>query len=216
MSISRDLRDIPFFSGFTKAEAMAIAELMEEKEYQEGEVIFDEKTPHDCLFFILKGRVTIFKEVRGTGNFLTILEKDDLFGEVSFIDAKAPSASAKAIEAVRLGIFTPLQFKKISEANPALGIKFMFQLMRELARRFRIVNEGTDIKSPAQIIADLIQAGAQVRITTQTTEYICKIVYADKDIINSILKIDIKGFQILVPFSQVKAISLPNKDGKYL
>jgi CRP-like cAMP-binding protein len=52
MSVSRDLRELPLFSEFSEAEAKVFAELMEEQEYNEGDVIFDEKTPSCAVFFI--------------------------------------------------------------------------------------------------------------------------------------------------------------------
>jgi CRP-like cAMP-binding protein len=216
MSVSRDLRDLPLFSGFQEADAKVFANFMDERECQDGEIIFDEKTATCSLYFVFTGRVSIFKTGQTSGSFLTILERNDLFGEVSFIDEKAPSASAKALGPTRLGIFSLDNFKTIEKENPALSNQFLLRLVRELSRRFRAVNEGADLKSSDQTIAELIASGTQVKISTTSLDYICKILYCDKNCANPLLKVDLKGFVILLPFGHIKSIGIPNREGKFL
>lgn len=216
MSVSRDLRELPLFSDFSEAEAKIFAELMEEEEYKEGDVIFDEKTPSCALFFIFSGRVGTFKSGPGAGNYLTILEKKDMFGEVSFIDQKAPPASAKALANTYLGKFTTQQFAKIQWENPPLGFEFLLRLVQEISRRVRAFSEGADLKSSDVTISEVISSGSQIKISTMTVDYICKIIHFDKNSPNPLLKIDIKGYTLLVPLSQIKSIALPNREGKFL
>jgi CRP-like cAMP-binding protein len=213
-SIDR-IQEIPLFRNLTVEELQIFADRMKEQEFEEGTVIFNEKAPTKSLFFILNGRVNIYKMLFGSASFLTILDKNDLFGEVSFIDEKARSASASTVGPSKLLELSHDVFDKISDENPRLGVKFLFELMKELSRKFRAVNEGVDIKSSEQTIYELIQTGQQIKISTTEVEYICVIVYADKSPNNPLLKIDVKGQPILLPFSQIKSITLPNKFGKF-
>ncbi len=216
MSVSRDLRELPVFSEFRDEEAKVFAQLMEEREFQDGEIIFDERSPSSPLCFILSGRVSIFKSKEGAGNFITILERFDLLGEVSFIDEKPPSACAKALGPTRLGCLSRESFKKIEKENPPLSNTFLFRLVKELSRRFRAVNEGADLKSSDQTIAELITSGTQVKVSTTTLDYVCKILYCDKNCMNPLLKVDLKGYTLLIPFGHIRSIGLPNREGKFI
>lgn len=216
MSINERLESFPFFEDFTRDELSQLATFMEDKEFKNGEIIIDEVHSSTSMFFILKGRVKIFRMLTKASNFITILEPTDLFGDVSFVDQQTRSASASACEDVRLAEFSLEHFDVISRQQPQLGIKFLMRLAREITRKFRAVDSGVDVKSSDQTINDLIVSGQEIRIsTTSGVDYHCKITYADKSQALPMLKIDVKGQMILVPFNQVKTITLPNKYGKF-
>lgn len=215
MSTTRDLREIPFFSEFPPDEAKTLAGMMDEIEFTDGAMIVQENAASIGLFFVVTGRINIFKSDRGSHHSLTILEKNDLFGEVSFIDEKIPSASAQAVGPVKVLKMTTQAFKTLTQQNPSLGIKLLSQMIRELSRRFRAISEGIDVKSSDQTIAEIVATGRQVKISTNTTDYICKILYSDNKATNPMLRLDLKGQQILLPFSQIRLISLPGIDGKF-
>ena len=97
MSVYEKFRENPFFNEFSDDELRILADFTEEQSFGEGEVIFDEKSPTTAVYFILHGRISIYRSLMGHTNFLTILERNDIFGEVSFADHQARSASALAI-----------------------------------------------------------------------------------------------------------------------
>lgn len=76
-----------------------------EESYKSGDVIFAEGTSGDWIYVVISGQVEIFKMVRGRKIVVDILQKGDLFGEVSFVDKKPRSAGARALEDVNLGVF---------------------------------------------------------------------------------------------------------------
>ncbi|MBF0406894.1 MAG: cyclic nucleotide-binding domain-containing protein [Candidatus Riflebacteria bacterium] len=215
MNLIEKLPELPLFQDFSRDEIKTLAGLMQVIEAKEKEVIFDEKSPTSAVYFILSGRVSIYKMLHGAANFLTILEKGDLFGEVAFVDQKARSASASALDDVKLAKFAYEHFEVIQKQAPVVGMKLVVLLMRELARKFRAVNAGLDLKSLEHTINELIVMKQQVKVTTSDTEYICSILYFDRVSNNPFLKIDYKSQTILLPFSQIKSIILPNQYGKF-
>lgn len=216
MSLAERLAEFPFFQDFAMEEIEQLSTFMEEKEYETDQMIIDEANPTVSMFFLLKGRVKVFKAINKASNFLTILEKPDIFGEVAFTDQQARSASASACEAVKVAELSHEHFDIIARQHPQLGIKFLQRLVRELSRKFRAIDAGVDVKSTDQTISDLIVSGETVKInTTDGIEYICKIKYADKSQLLPMLKLDMKGKTILVPFGQVKTISLADQFGKF-
>jgi CRP-like cAMP-binding protein len=216
MSISEKLRYFEFFEDFTNEELEQLTMFMDESNHEKEDIIINENKEATTVFFILKGRVKIFKMLSGASNFLTILEKNDIFGEVSFVDKKLRTASAVAIEDTHTASMNLEHFNVISKQNPQLGIKFIKSLMKELTRKFRAVNDGLDIKSSDYTIHELIESGQKIKVsTTFETEYIGKILYADKSQAIPMLKIDSNDQVILIPFNQVKAIILPSKYGHF-
>ena len=215
MSIAEKLRDNPLFSEFTGDDLELLSTFMEEVDYPEGDPIFSEQSPTNSVYFILSGRVTIYRALVGASNFITILEKNDIFGEIAFVDQQYRSASANALDATTVAKFEYSHFDIIQNQSPALGIKLLKAIIREITRKFRAVNSNIDLKSSEQTINDLIVGRQKVRITTESAEYICVIMYADKSGVNPLVKIDLNGQTILIPFSQIRTISLPNKYGKF-
>ncbi len=215
MSLFQSLRDNPFFNDFTDDEMRILADFAEEQSYKEGEVIFSEQSPTTAVFFIVHGRVTIFRSLMGCSNFLTILEKNDIFGEVAFVDQQARSAAANALDDTSVAKFNYDHFDIIQKQSPVIGMKLLKALMRELTQKFRAVNAGIDLKSSEQTISELISSKQKVKISTENAEYICAIMYADKSGVNPFVKIDLTGQTILIPFSQIRSIALPNKYGKF-
>jgi CRP/FNR family transcriptional regulator, cyclic AMP receptor protein len=79
--------------------------VIEQEDYQAGDIIFDEGTSGDWVYVIMKGEVEIYKNVRGKRIVIDKLLEGDLFGELSFIDKKPRSAGARALTDVTVGLF---------------------------------------------------------------------------------------------------------------
>lgn len=75
------------------AENIANARLfMEEEEYEQNALIFQEGEIDDCMYIIYQGEVKIHK-----GNtILAILKEREVFGELALLDPEVRSASATA------------------------------------------------------------------------------------------------------------------------
>ncbi|RCK78356.1 MAG: transcriptional regulator, Crp/Fnr family [Candidatus Ozemobacter sibiricus] len=216
MSLAEKLREFEVLSGFSMDDLEQLASLMEEVAYEDGQTIIDEQSQSTALFFILSGRVKIHKMLAGQLKILTLLDKYDLFGEVAFVDNMVRSASATTVGPVKIAKFTSEHFTIIKKQNPTLAVEFLIRLTRELSRKFRAVNEGLDIKSSEHTINELILSGQQVRVsTTNDVDYLCTIKYADKTQNFPLMKIEVKGKIILIPFHQIKSIHLADRYGHY-
>ncbi len=76
-----------------------------EEDYLDGDTIFEEGSAGDWIYTILTGKVEVYKVVGGKKVVIDNLEPGDILGEVSFIDKKNRSASAKAKGPTKLGIY---------------------------------------------------------------------------------------------------------------
>lgn len=80
--------------------------LIEFEDYADGDIIFNEGTPGDWIYVVIKGEVEIFKNIRGKKVVVDSLKEGDLFGEISFVDKNPRSAGARAVgDKVTLGLF---------------------------------------------------------------------------------------------------------------
>lgn len=79
--------------------------IVTEEDYLDGDTIFEEGSAGDWIYAILSGEVEVYKIVGGKKIVIDILGPGDILGEVSFIDKKTRSASAKAKGQAKLGIY---------------------------------------------------------------------------------------------------------------
>ncbi len=108
-------------------------------EHYEARVpIFSKGDPGDCLYAILDGRVGITTiSDRGKEIVLNILAAGDVFGEIALLDGKPRTASAVAIEAVRLLRINRADFLAFLESHSKVSI----QLILVLCQRLRWVSD---------------------------------------------------------------------------
>lgn len=76
-----------------------------EEDYLDGDTIFEEGSAGDWIYAILSGEIEVYKIVGGKKVVIDILGPGDILGEVSFIDKKTRSASARAKGQTKLGIY---------------------------------------------------------------------------------------------------------------
>ncbi|HMK03072.1 MAG TPA: cyclic nucleotide-binding domain-containing protein [Ferruginibacter sp.] len=112
-----------------------VAVLLNEKEYEQGALIFEENEIGDCMYIIHKGTVNIHK---GTTT-LALLKENEVFGELSLLDAETRSASATAQTDCFLYEIKQEPFYDLMEARPEV----MKGIMKMLCKRLRAQNEMT-------------------------------------------------------------------------
>ncbi len=75
-----------------------------QESYKNKEYIIKEGSFGEVTYVILSGKVEISRIVNNKDVVLALLEKGDIFGEMSFIDQNPRSASAKAVGNVKVGV----------------------------------------------------------------------------------------------------------------
>ena len=113
--------------------------ILEEEEYQDGDVILREGTSLDWIYIILEGQVRIQKKTpKGPVAIATIAE-GQMVGEMAFLErGKVPrAASAVASGYVRLGVLDRDRLtKEYDSFSPLLR-----KLILTLVRRMRYITE---------------------------------------------------------------------------
>ena len=94
-------------------------------EYSPNEMIFCEFEIGTEFYFIQTGKVKIVKVISNMEKTLDVLTTGDVFGEMSILEQEPRSASAIAIDYVKLLRFHRDNFDTLLEANPQLAYKLL-------------------------------------------------------------------------------------------
>jgi CRP-like cAMP-binding protein len=113
--------------------------ILEEEEYQDGDIILREGTSTDWIYIIWEGRVRIQKSTPQGMVSITTLGEERVVGEMAFLEkGKVPrAASAVALGYVRLGV---LDHDKLTKEYDLLSPLFK-KLILTLVRRLRYVTD---------------------------------------------------------------------------
>ncbi|MCU0337928.1 MAG: cyclic nucleotide-binding domain-containing protein [Sediminibacterium sp.] len=112
-----------------------LAPLMEEEEFEQDTLIFNEGEIGDCMYIIHRGSVRIHK---GQTN-LAILGEKEVFGELSLLDAETRSASATSTTDCTLFRIDQEPFYELIDTRPEIARGFI----KILCKRLRAQNEKT-------------------------------------------------------------------------
>ena len=110
-----------------------LAPLMKEIEYEPGIEIFKEGETGDCMYIIEQGNIRIHKGE----TTLAILKDQEVFGELSLLDADTRSASATTETDCVLYKIDQEPFYELLDERPEVGRGFI----KILCQRLRAMNE---------------------------------------------------------------------------
>ncbi len=128
------LKKVPLFSSLTDDELQMILVSGYKKTFEKNMFIMKHGDPGNAMYLIISGSVklTLFNE-DGRTIVLSILNKEDFFGELSLLDDKARSCSVIAIDTCELFILTRELFYKLIREHPEMT----FKILKELTKRLR-------------------------------------------------------------------------------
>jgi len=155
-----NIRNVHLFSTLRDEELEVISRIMQIKEFQKGQVIFQEGETGDALYVVLNGlvKVSLFDE-DGKEYILDFIGRDGFFGELSLIDELPRSADVTAIEDSQFLMIKRHDFLRLLEQNPMITIS----ILKTLSRRLRAADERIKglafLNVEARILKYLIEIG---------------------------------------------------------
>jgi CRP-like cAMP-binding protein len=126
------LKETDIFRNVRETDLEEIAAILEEVSLKTGDTIFSKEDDGNCMYIIQKGSVRIHD-----GEYtLAVLGENEVFGELSLLDAETRSASATCDEDCFLFKLDQFPFYKIlSEDQEVLK-----GILKMLCRRIRILD----------------------------------------------------------------------------
>jgi CRP/FNR family cyclic AMP-dependent transcriptional regulator len=94
-------------------------------EYASNELIFCEFEPGNEFYIIQTGRVKIVKLINNNEKTLDVLEPGDVFGEMAILEEEPRSASAIAVDRVKVLKFHRDNFDALLQGNPQMAYKLL-------------------------------------------------------------------------------------------
>jgi len=133
--------DLSAFSRFTRT-------------FQPGEMIFSEFEPGDTFYLIQSGRVQLIKIIGDIERTLDILQPSEMFGEMAILENSPRSATAIALDVVKVLEFNSQNFEILMMGNPQIALKLLKMFCKRIydsKRRFMILT----LPDPQAKIADV-------------------------------------------------------------
>ena len=124
------------------------------KTYPAGEMIFSEFEPGDTFYLIQSGRVQLVKIIGDIEKTLDILQPSEMFGEMAILENSPRSATAIALDAVKVLEFNSKNFDILMMGNPQIALKLLKMFCKRIydsKRRFMILT----LDEPPAKIADV-------------------------------------------------------------
>lgn len=107
-----------------------------EEIFARGTVIFEEGQPGHNMYFILGGKVEIFRGDGDGKKVLAVLSTGEFFGELALIDAQPRIAGARAVTNVKLVTVTQHDFnQRLDSADPFVRavLRVLTAMVRDLS-----------------------------------------------------------------------------------
>ncbi len=145
------LKQSDIFYQFTPTQLELVANLCQEVNFNEGDIIFRENSASKELYVIAQGEVDILIH-SGESNGNTVvakLRRGQSFGEVALVDEGLRSATARAAQKeTQLLVIQRDKLIMLCETYPHLGYRLMYNLAADLAMKIR----NTDLRIREQLL----------------------------------------------------------------
>lgn len=146
--IQEALKKITLFSKLPDDMIAYLAGEVHERSLSAGTLLFKEGDKGDALYFILEGSLEITQTSGADREIvLATFKPGDYFGEMSLLDEKPRSASARAVTDCRLLALDREDFAVLLEKNPAIAL----QLSRAISERLRKTTPFTNRVIPQEV-----------------------------------------------------------------
>lgn len=125
------------------------------RDYKKGEYLFFNKDKIDDIYFIVKGKVTLYKYTqKSQKRIIYILGEGEFINEVIF-DSLSASINAEAFEDCIIIKYNVEDFKKIMVADFDLALKIINSLGRKVRRLYRQIKNTVPISLDKKVAAKL-------------------------------------------------------------
>jgi CRP-like cAMP-binding protein len=122
--------------------------------FQKGEIIFSEYEPGDTFYLIQQGRVQISKIMGDIEKTLDVLQPPELFGEMAILEEAPRSATAVALDTVKVLEFNRANFEVLMMGNPQIALRLLKLFTKRIydqKRRFMVLK----LDDPQARVADV-------------------------------------------------------------
>jgi CRP-like cAMP-binding protein len=142
--------------------------------FQAGEMIFSEFEPGDTFYLIQAGRVELVKIIGDIEKTLDILQPSEMFGEMAILENSARSATAIALDTVKVLEFNRQNFEVLMLGNPQIALKLLKMFTKRIydsKRRFMILTLDDDQAKIADVFLMLDESLSGIDKSSERREF---------------------------------------------
>jgi CRP-like cAMP-binding protein len=142
--------------------------------FQAGEMIFSEFEPGDTFYLIQSGRVELVKIIGDIEKTLDILQPSEMFGEMAILENSPRSATAIALDTVKVLEFNAQNFEILMLGNPQIALKLLRMFTKRIydsKRRFMILTLDEPQAKIADVFLMLDETQANIDKSTERREF---------------------------------------------
>jgi len=142
--------------------------------FQQGEIIFAEFEPGDTFYLIQSGRVQLVKITGEMERTLDILQPSEMFGEMAILENSPRSATAIALDEVKVLEFNSQNFEILLLGNPQMALKLLKMFCKRIydsKRRFMILTLPDPQTKIADVFLMLDETQSDIDKTTEKREF---------------------------------------------
>jgi len=152
------LRKTPLFASLTETEMRALRPRVSRKQFQKGELLFNEGDPCTGLFLVAGGKIRIFKmSAGGREQVLAVEEPGSSFAELPVFDGGSYPASASALEDAEVLFISRKDFQDFCREHPEVALKVIAVVGTRLRRLVGIIEELSFTTVRQRLIAVLLR-----------------------------------------------------------
>ncbi|MCC6338444.1 MAG: Crp/Fnr family transcriptional regulator [Acidimicrobiia bacterium] len=138
MPARRLLDATELFAALPGAVVEELGELVEERSFTRGDLVFRQGDPSESLYVVLEGRVAIStRSSDGRESVVAVLEAGGLFGELGVFDGEPRSADVRALTDCTLAALAYDHVRRAIDDRPEI----LRTIVRLLAQRLRATDE---------------------------------------------------------------------------
>ena len=136
--IKRVLGEMLFFEDFSEDDLDFFSKNVSLRYFPKDTVLFNEGDIGDFLFFVVEGMVDVRIKSKDAKQInIANFQRGACVGEMSLLDNFTRSATIVVTEPSELLIFTRNRFRFLCKDNPAVGLKFIMGIAKNLSLRLR-------------------------------------------------------------------------------
>lgn len=135
------LKTVPFFNELSNWQLKKVGEIVFERSYEPGEMIFEQGQPGAAIFLIMEGQVSVEINREKTTANLAMLNKGSFFGEMALLDEAPRSASARSVEVTKTLALYRNDLSRLIQTDPLTACHIYHALARIVGDRLRSTNE---------------------------------------------------------------------------
>jgi CRP/FNR family transcriptional regulator, cyclic AMP receptor protein len=150
------LRQVPYFAGLDATLLKELAAQIRERKYRAGEIVLLEGDPCEGLYFVVSGRVKVFK-VSGEGKeqVLRILGPGRTFNDVPVFDGGPNPGSIATLEPSTVGHVPRGAILAVVEKHPQVALA-VIRLLASRLRSFTLMIEDLSLRGVVARVAKLL------------------------------------------------------------